>query len=146
MERTLAYLLDRVEIVDLLNRYAMALDDRDWQRLATCFTPDAIAVYGPVLGRQEGFAAIERVCRGALEPLDSSHHIISNHEIAIDRDTARTRCYLHAQHTKAGTEGGDNFTIGGAYIDELVRTDGGWRIRRRELRILWQEGNPRVLG
>lgn len=146
MERTDRYLLDRLEITDLLNRYALALDDRDWQRLATCFTPDAVGLYGPVLGRRDGFPAIEQLCRGALEPLDSSHHMISNHEIEIHGDTARSRCYVQAQHTKRGTAGGDNFVIGGAYIDELVRTAEGWRICRRELRLIWQEGNPRVLG
>jgi ketosteroid isomerase-like protein len=146
MKRTLENLLDRMEITDLLNRYATALDDRDWTRLATCFTPDAVGLYGPVLGRRDGFAAIEQLCRGALEPLDSSHHMITNHEIEIDGDTARARCYLQAQHTKRGTPGGDNFVIAGAYIDELVRTADGWRIRQRELRVIWQEGNPRVLG
>lgn len=145
MERALQLLLDRTEITDLLNRYATALDDRDWKRLATCFTPDAVALYGPVLGRHEGFDAIEKLCRGALEPLDSSHHMITNVEVEIEGDKARTRCYLHAQHTKAGTEGGDNFVIGGAYLDELLRTADGWRIRQRELRMIWQEGNPRVL-
>jgi 3-phenylpropionate/cinnamic acid dioxygenase small subunit len=145
MNRTLEHLCDRMEITDLLNRYATSLDDRDWKRLATCFTPDAVGLYGPVLGRQEGFAAIEKLCRTALEPLDSSQHIVTNHEIEIDGDTARARCYLHAQHTKAGAEGGDNFVIGGSYVDELVRTVHGWRIRQRELRILWQDGNPRLL-
>jgi len=126
--------------------YATALDDRDWKRLATCFTADAVALYGPVLGRHEGFTAIENLCRVALEPLDSSHHMITNHEITIEGDTAHTHCYLHAQHTKAGTEGGDNFVIAGSYVDELVRTPQGWRIRQRELRMIWQEGNSRVLG
>jgi 3-phenylpropionate/cinnamic acid dioxygenase small subunit len=145
MNRTLEHLCDRMEITDLLNRYATSLDDRDWKRLATCFTPDAVGLYGPVLGRQEGFAAIEKLCRTALEPLDSSQHIVTNHEIEIDGDTARARCYLHAQHTKAGAEGGDNLVIGGFYVDELVRTVHGWRIRQRELRVLWQDGNPRLL-
>jgi len=36
--------------------------------------------------------------------------------------------------------------IGGTYLDEMVRTAHGWRIRERDLRITWQEGNPRVLG
>jgi 3-phenylpropionate/cinnamic acid dioxygenase small subunit len=146
MQRTLEHLCDRMEIIDLLHRYAISLDSRDWQRLATCFTVDAVALYGPVLGRQDGFAAIEKLCRTALEPLDSSQHLIGSHALEIDGDRARARCYLHAQHTKAGTAGGDNFTIGGTYVDELVRTDAGWRIRQRELIILWQEGNPRVLG
>jgi 3-phenylpropionate/cinnamic acid dioxygenase small subunit len=146
LARTLESLLDRMEIVELLHRYALAIDDRDWARLATCFTEDAVASYGPMLGRQDGIAAIEKTCRTALEPLDASQHIIGTHEVEIDGNRARARCYVHAQHTRAGTAGGDNFVIGASYVDELVRTPDGWRIRERELHILWQEGNPRVLG
>lgn len=146
MARTLESLLDRMEIVELLHRYATAIDDRDWARFASCFTADAVALYGPVLGRREGIAAIEKACRDTLEPLDSSQHLVGTHEIELDGDRARARCYVHAQHTRAGTAGGDNFTIGATYLDDVVRTPDGWRIRQRELRILWQEGNPRVLG
>lgn len=144
--RGVEHLLDLQAITDLLHRYARALDDKDWSLLATCFTADAVALYGAALGRQEGFAAIEKVCRTALGHLDSSQHMISNPEIRIDGDTATARCSVHAQHTKAGTPGGDNMTIGGTYRDELVRTADGWRIRRRELLFLWQEGNQAVLG
>lgn len=144
--RSLEHLLDLQEIIDLLHRYACALDEKDWPLLATCFTADAVALYGEALGRQEGFAAIENVCRAALGHLDSSQHMISNPEIQVEGDTATARCYVHAQHTKAGTPGGDNVTIGGTYLDELVRTADGWRIRHRELRFLWQEGNQAVLG
>src|SRR5690606_40438790 len=34
-------LQDRVEITDLLHRYARALDTKDWDLLASVFTPDA---------------------------------------------------------------------------------------------------------
>ncbi|MDQ3145604.1 MAG: nuclear transport factor 2 family protein, partial [Actinomycetota bacterium] len=34
-------LADRLEIDDLLTRYAVAIDTKDWGLLATCFTPDA---------------------------------------------------------------------------------------------------------
>jgi len=145
MEENLKLLIDRQEICDLLNRYCSSLDDRDWARLATCFTPDAIGLYGEEAGRKDGYPAIEQLCRTALEPLDSSQHLTGNHEIVISGDKAYARCYLQAQHTRAGTPGGDNLTLGGTYRDEIVRTPEGWRIRRRELHILWQAGNPDVL-
>ena len=143
--RSLDYLLDQRDVCDLLHRYAHALDEKGWDLLATCFTPDAVAYYGEELGRKEGYASIEETCRAALASLDSSQHMISNPEIAIDGNTATSRCYVQAQHTKAGVEGGDNYAIGGIYLDEIVRTAEGWRIRYRELRILWSEGNQSVL-
>jgi len=144
--RNLEALLDERDICALLDRYAHALDEKDWSMLRTCFTEDAVALYGEALGRKDGYAAIEEACRGALERLDSSQHMLSNKEVVIDGDRATSRCYLQAQHTKAGTAGGDNLTIGGIYLDEIVRTSEGWRIAQRELRILWQEGNQAVLA
>lgn len=145
MEKNLRLLLDRQEINDLLNRYCSSLDGRDWARLATCFIPDAVGYYGEDAGQKNGYEQIEQLCRAALEPLDSSQHLTGNYEIEIDGDRASSRCYLQAQHTKAGTPGGDNLTLGGIYLDKIVRTAEGWRIAQRELRILWQEGNPDVL-
>ncbi len=139
-------LFDQRDVRDLLHRYAHALDEKDWALLETCFTEDAVAIYGEAIGRVEGFDAIAGACRAALGSLDSSQHMISNCEIEIDGDTAKARCYVQAQHTKAGTPGGDNFTIGGTYRDDIVRTADGWRIRERDLTMLWQEGNQAVLG
>lgn len=139
-------LLDERSIAALMHRYARALDGKDWGLLTTCFTADATAIYGEVIGRVEGIDAIAGACRTALEKLDSSQHILSNLEIEIDGDSARVRSYVHAQHTKANTPGGDNFIIGGIYLDEIGRAADGWRIRVRELKILWQEGNPAVLA
>ncbi len=34
-------LSDRAHIHDLLTRYAIAIDTRDWKLLDSCFTPDA---------------------------------------------------------------------------------------------------------
>jgi 3-phenylpropionate/cinnamic acid dioxygenase small subunit len=141
----LEYLLERQAISDLLLRYGRALDDRDWAKLETCFTPDAKAIYAE-LGVQDGRDAIIQTCRGALSILDSSQHIITNHEIEINGTVAHAQSYMHAQHTKNNTPGGDNFTIGGTYIDDLVKTSDGWKIRQKELRFVWKEGNPAVIG
>ena len=140
-----AILRDRLAIQDVLVRYGMALDDRDWERLSTCFLPDAVADYGGP-DDQVGYPKIEETCRAALGRLDGSQHFISNFEITVDGDTARSRCYLMAQHVRNSAEGGPHFTVAGTYRDELVRTSDGWRIRRRELITTWIDGNPLVIA
>jgi len=145
MKKSMEYFMERQEICDLLNKYCRALDNRDWASLASCFTPNAVAIYAE-LGIQQGYPAIEATCRKALERFDSSQHLIANYDIEISGDTATASCYLHAQHTKAGKKGGENLTLGGTYYDDLVRTPQGWRIRQRNLRILWQEGNPELIA
>ena len=138
-------LSDRIEIVDLLHRYATGLDTRDWELLASVFTADGVADYSSLeLGVNEGPDAIVDLCRGALSGLDATQHIISNEAIEVDGDRARARCYFQAQHVFRGAPGGDNFIVAGTYEDALVRTPAGWRIERRTLTPTWLEGNASV--
>lgn len=136
-------LRDRLAIQDVLVRYGTALDDRDWDRLATCFRPDVVSNYGS--RERRGYAEIEQLCRRALEPIDLSQHFISNFEIRIDGDRATSRCYVLAQHVKETAPGGPHYLLGGIYSDELIRTADGWRITARAFRATWTEGNPSVL-
>jgi 3-phenylpropionate/cinnamic acid dioxygenase small subunit len=140
----LQQIADRLAIVDLLHRYATGLDSRDWDLLASVFTEDGVADYGALGGVNRGPAAIVALCRGALQGLDASQHIIANEVIAIDGDEARARCYFQAQHVYAGAAGGDTYLVGGTYEDEVVRTAEGWRIRHRTLVPTWTDGNPGV--
>jgi hypothetical protein len=51
---TVGELSDRIEIQDLLVRYARAIDTKDWGLLDTCFTADAQVDYtssGGIAGR-----------------------------------------------------------------------------------------------
>jgi 3-phenylpropionate/cinnamic acid dioxygenase small subunit len=137
-------LIDRADIVDVCVRYATALDNRQWDLLATCFESDAEVAYEGF----EPFTGVEAVvatCLAALGPLDASQHLLGNHVVTIDGDEARSQCYLQAQHVRSGTPGGDNYIIAGTYTDQFRRGAAGWRIARRRLAITWTSGNPAVL-
>jgi len=137
--------LDRQEITNLLVRYAIALDTHDWDLLAACFTPDAAYRFAHA-GEVEGCRAIETVCRQSLEPLDASQHLVGAAHVEVDGDHARSRCSFQAQHVRRGLADGPNYIVAGTYLDELRRTEQGWRIELRELQVVWTEGNPAVLG
>jgi 3-phenylpropionate/cinnamic acid dioxygenase small subunit len=138
-------LLDHQQITAVLNRYASSIDDRDWARLRTCFTTDAVGDYVPGAPPYEGIEAIETLCRTMLGPLDASQHLLGNYEIDLHGETAKSRCYVRAQHVKEGCEGGRLLEVAGYYRDDLVRSPDGWRIQRRQMTVTWREGNPRVL-
>jgi hypothetical protein len=141
MDPALQQLVDRQAIVDLTVAYTYALDTKDWDALDRVFTPDATAfLTEELIGRE----AIKARVRRALEGLDVSQHLIGNHEIDIAGDRATGRCYLQAQHVRDAAPGPPNFIVAGRYDDRSVRTPDGWRIERRELTIMWTEGNPAV--
>jgi ketosteroid isomerase-like protein len=140
-----AVLADRMAVVDVCVTYTLALDSRDWTRLRTCFTDDAVADYGG-LGTVDGYDAIEQTCRTALGPLTASHHFLGNHLVTVDGDRAESTCYLQAQHVRLGAPDGELFLVAGRYDDRLSRTGDGWRITHRTLTVVWTQGNPLVMG
>jgi 3-phenylpropionate/cinnamic acid dioxygenase small subunit len=137
-------LVDRQAIVDVCASYALSLDSRDWVRLRTCFTEDAVADYGGI-GASEGYEAIETTCRAALEPLSASQHLLGNHLVRLEGDGADSTCYFQAQHVMDGLSDGTQYVVAGRYDDRFVRTSSGWRISHRTLSVMWTSGNPAVL-
>jgi ketosteroid isomerase-like protein len=135
-------LADRLAIIDVTIAYTWALDTRDWDALDDVFTPDATA---SLLEELEDREAIKERIRRALTPLDDSQHMVSNHDVRVDGDTATSRCYLHAQHVRHAAEGGPNYIVAGRYEDRFQRTPDGWRIAHRTLTVMWTDGNLKVI-
>ncbi|HET9078477.1 MAG TPA: nuclear transport factor 2 family protein [Acidimicrobiales bacterium] len=131
--------LQEKEIVDLTIRYTWALDHRRFDDLAQVFADDGVADYGR-LGVLTGPAAIGQACAGALARFDRTQHIVSNHQVTIDGDTAQGRCYVQAQHVWRDRAGDRNYTVAGSYLDRYRRTGAGWRIAHRTLRVTWTDG------
>jgi ketosteroid isomerase-like protein len=133
---------DRLAIVDVTIAYCWALDTHDFDALDDVFTPDATATLAAEL---HGRDAIKQRITNALTKLDDSQHMVSNHDVRVDGDTATCRCYLQAQHVRHAAEGGPNYIVAGRYEDRLVRTAAGWRIAHRTLTVMWTEGNLEVI-
>ncbi len=135
---------DRDAIIALTISYCWAVDTKAWDQLRNVFTEDATARMGST-DQSSRDEIIERI-RIALSPLESSQHLVSNHQVDVDGDVASGRCYLQAQHNRPDFEGGSLWLAGGRYEDEFTRTEDGWRIRHRALTIMWHEGNRSVMG
>lgn len=135
---------DQQAIIDLAIAYTWALDTKQLDQLRSVFLPDATALLNGV--QCDGIDAIIARIERPIAPLDASQHLVGNHQVAVDGDSATHRCQLQSQHVKRGTPGGDNFLIGGVYEDRVVRTPDGWRIAHRTLTAIWTDGNPAVVG
>lgn len=120
---------DRLELVELLHRYAWAIDSADWELLTQVFSEDAEADFSSVGeyveadARMRGREAIVSWLRTALAPFPDVLHFMSNQLVEVQGDRARTRTYMHVLH----------LPMGGIYHGEAVRTPEGWRLRRLRL-------------
>ena len=131
---------DRVDIAEVAYRYAYAVDRRDWDAVAACFTEDASADYnapeGLLVGRDAIVASIERRVGG-----DDTHHFTGMPVIDVQGDYATARFSVIASHRR--TEEGRTMTslAGASYQDELVRVADGWVFSKRNVRRLWTFGD-----
>ena len=135
---------DRAAVIDTVNRYATALDSRDWALLDEVFTPDAVGDFGR--GLLTGREAVRDLVRRMLGGCGPTQHLLANHRVELDGDAARCVCQVRAFHAGAGAGGGGSYEIFGEYRDRLVRTPDGWRIARRELSVHHEIGTRDVLG
>ena len=134
-------LSDHLEIVDLLHRYARAIDSRDFELLETVFTPDAVIHYDVDRGAKLQFGEMVGWLRTALQIFAATQHVIANPLIELDGDAARSTCSLTATHVQITLDGEESVIVeGGIYRDLHVRSSAGWRIRERTLNRVYVNG------
>ena len=138
MPSDLQSIADRLEIDDLLTKYAFFLDDRDFESLKHLFVPGArmdYSVSGGIAGDRD------EVVPWLTETVSSfpmSEHVITNRLIVLDGDEASSRSYLY---NPMGLPDGRTTFLGGRYHDRFVRTHEGWRFAERAIAaITWTEG------
>jgi len=127
----------RLDISDVLVRYATGVDRRDWELFRTCFTVDCLADYGDIgvwHGADQITAWMEEAHRAAGHTL----HRITNQAVAAHEGGASARCYVDAIVMGADNLAGVRAV--GFYDDELIRTDHGWRIHRRRFTPVFFQG------
>jgi ketosteroid isomerase-like protein len=120
------------QISRLIYDYAYHLDMNHTDELAGLFVEDCVVVYGPNFGA-EGRAAYVKTLEGVGSYFVATSHHVSN--IVIDfvsEDEAKVRTILYAWHRY--TRERPDSHVWGQYHDEVVRVDGEWRFKRRELR------------
>lgn len=120
MELSLA---DRLEIHEIPGRYGDAIDDRDWTKLRTIFTADAVFDLTGVGSRE--LVGIDDIVHFMEE--EAAHprtHMMTNVYADANADGAELRFRIVALlgQGKTGTA---------SYYDQVVKTPDGWRVKHR---------------
>lgn len=144
----LQVLSDKAAISEVLHRYAMAIDLRDWSLLRECFTDQMQADFRSFGVRDvyQGPADdwVEAI-RSTIAGLDVTQHLTANHSCRVDGDEARLTAYLQALHRLQVERGDSDYTCGGYYTCELQRSGPDWRISAYSLTVTWDRGNRDIL-
>lgn len=132
-----------MQINNAIAALAQAQDRHDWDAVEQAYLPDATYVHPG--GRLEGAAAIVDRTREALKHLDASQHLVGTVVVDVLGNTASSTAQFQAIHVRAGTPGGDLYTIIGSYEDRWICTSQGWRIENRAQSYCWRDGNRDVV-
>jgi ketosteroid isomerase-like protein len=130
---------DRFEIRELIDRWSDAVNEQNWDHLASCFIEDGVWDVGaPFNFVFKGKEIVEKV-PGLIEA--QKYVIQTPHAVAItlNGDTATSRATMH--ESTAGHDG-TGLQMWGTYYDDLVRTPVGWRFKVRKFRVAFITYEP----
>jgi len=132
------------EICNTVNLYPVAVDSLQWRLFDRVFTEDCLVDFGgPAVF--EGLEPLKAIFDVIHAPFKATQHFTSNHQVAVDGDSATCITYVRGVFVRDMPEGGNMFESTGWYDDVLTRTPGGWRISKRVCRMSWWGGNPDVI-
>lgn len=132
LERRVQRLEDRLEIGELVVRYATLLDDAQWDALGELFTQDG--VFGSPHSTTAGRAEVVENFRVKHAPFTWTWHDPHGHVVEfVDDDHARGTLIGYAEL------GNEETTIVTSirYQDEYRRDEGRWRFARRHVLSLY---------
>ena len=148
-EQKVQYVLDRFDIQDVITKYSFGQDlhqgsdDRVADVWKDVFTPDAKLEYSAAGSPSPiSYSEMIKIMRGdgtkegnMTGPFTNWQHLVGNPVVTIEGDNAKSRVDLWATHKGKVFEGAPAYSlyVAGAFEDELVRTDKGWRISTRKL-------------
>ena len=149
METALRRLVDESRILDVVHRYALFMDRKEWGEVRACFA-DQIEVDFRGTGRKDIFrgSADDWVAdiRKTVDAMDCVQNMISNPVHVISGDTALSRCEFHLVDLLANTSGDSRFDAGGFYDFSLARHGDTWKITQYSAKVIWRSGNPYIFS
>jgi ketosteroid isomerase-like protein len=145
LQQRVQRLEDQEAIRQVLIAYGEHLDARDFASYAALFARDGTWTggFGSATGPAEIQAMLEKNI-GKAEPgfiNKSSFHLMTTMSVDVQGDGAMARSrYLFFTATP---ESRPQAALAGRYVDEFVREDGQWKIRRRTTHgvLPWRDGN-----
>ena len=139
-------LIDREEIRETIVRFAISLDEKDWQRCRSCFAEEIFADYSDLRGDPPAIVGADdfvELRRRALSGL-STHHVSVNHLIEVMGDEATCTSSMVIYRRLPSRQSDTVFDTHCLYIHNLTRTPDGWKIHAVKQRVFWNAGDSTI--
>src|SRR5204862_8104846 len=107
------------------------IDPRHCAALPDAFTPDAFIDHTVVGGSAGDLPSTKEFLASAMPSFPAFQHMVAGTSITLQGDTAEARTQCHNPMTMGEGDDPDLMMCGLWYVDKLVRTADGWRIKER---------------
>lgn len=126
-------MLEHYRITKLINEYCHGCDRGDELRMAGVYARDSWDDHG--LRKMPGQQYAHEAMAGRVGVKDMISHHLGQTLVKLDGDKAGAETYFVATLRRDHPPLNDGPTmidqLGGRYVDELVRENGGWKIKKR---------------
>ena len=126
--------MDKIEVQEVMQRYAAGIDELDFTAYRKCFAEE-LTVHGMRESPVNGVNAWVEFVKQALTPYRATQHMLGPPMVTIEGDIAHVRTDLQAKHFYREPKG-RCMTLWGTYSTEMKKTSAGWKISRHELRTV----------
>ena len=140
---------DFTEITRRRYEYAQGIDTRNFELLRSIFTDEITMDFYDYSGLPAVTISADdwvETVRALMTGLDSTQHVMTNPIVEVAGNMATCRMYMKAEHFLLNSQGSPDYSIGGYYIDQLIRLDGRWVIEAVTLKLFWQRGNRNIMN
>ena len=129
---------DRLQIVEVINQFGMAIDLRDWDRFRLLFT-DSVKFDYSSIGEVAATLTPDEIANTARQDLggfEATQHVITNHNINLTDDNATCFAHVRAMHFLPNDQGESLLEMGGYYQARLTKINSEWKIERWKFTVL----------
>jgi hypothetical protein len=120
-------------VIDVVNGVAIFADMRQWDRLRALYADQVDIDYTSFVGGEPARVKADDLITGSQSGLGrykATQHLLGNHRITIDGDSASALVYVQATHWLPQPDGDSMWTVQGYYDYTLAHATDGWRITR----------------
>lgn len=132
-------LIDHREIVDLVSRFCLMLDEKRIEGARAVYTDDVTVESGgaPAV---TGFDRVVEHGRQGMEAFDRILHLATNVLVEIDGDRAVVRANLLIVGVYPGGDPASQVALAGTWDLDARREPAGWRLSRIRFERIWTTG------
>lgn len=139
---------DRDTVVETINRLFWYVDQQLWDDLETVFADGVFLDYTSLNGGDPAAVPAPDIIaawQASLGGLAATQHLVSNHLVTLDGDSAEVTAQFIATHLLPNPHGAPTWTLGGHYLFELQGEGDRWRIAAITMTATWATGNQHIM-